>query len=181
MIANGYNSQTIQPLQQLQPPQPLQTIKSTQPKQQASPEDKKRTNKCVQNFQDQLLDKSIKIDTVEVNRLIILITNNNINIYKSTISVHCPSLPTHKWLCVSEETFEKCHADIYLGYNPSTLQPEGFALRNQLFLTTEVPNKHEFGAPLYGIKRKALDPNIRKLFDLNYLLRNSQLESISYV
>ena len=176
MIANGYNSQTTQPLQQFQPPQPLQTIKRTQPKQQASPEDKKRTNKCVQNFQDQLSNKKIFHD-VEFNRLIIRITNN-INIYKSTISVHCPSLPTHKWLYVSEETYKEHQADIYLGYNPSTLQPEGFAIRSHLFLT-ELLGKS--GTLLYGITRKALDPNIGKLFDSNYLLRNSQLESISYV
>ena len=170
MIANGYNSQTIQP------PQPLQTIKLTQLKQQASPEDKKRTNKCVQNLQYQQSNKNIA-HTVEANRLIIPIRCNN-NIYKSIISVHCPSLPTHEWLLVGRETFEKRHADIYLGYDPSTLQPEGFAMRNQLFLT-ELLDKS--GAPLYGITRKALDPNIGKLFDLNYLLRNSQLESISYV
>ena len=52
-------------------------------------------------------------------------------------------------------------------------------MRNQLFLT-EWPDKS--GAPLYGITRKELDPDIGKLFDLHYLLKNSQLEPpISYV
>lgn len=184
MIANGYNSQTIQPLQQLQPPQSLQTIKPTQPKPQASPKDKERTNKCVQNWRNQLSNKKI-VHSVEFNRLIIPIQDNINNNYKSIISVHCQSKPTHKWLFVSRETFEKYHADIYLGYDPSTPQPqpEGFAMRKDLFLTEW---RDEVGAPLYGIMRAELDPNIGKLFDLNYLLKNSQLEPtqlepISYV
>ena len=171
MIASGHNHQTLQP--------PLQNIGQTQPKQQASPEDKKRNQICVQNWHEQLSNKNI-FHGIEVNRLIIRISDNTTNIYKSIISVHCPSQPTHKWLLVSRETFEKRHADIYLGYDPSTLQPEGFAMRNQLFLTCEVLDKS--GAPLYGITRKELDPNIDQLFDLNYLLKNSQLEPpISYV
>ena len=158
---------------QLQPPQPLQTIKPTQPKQPAaSPENIERTNKCTLNFQYLQLKKNI-VSTLECNRL--TIPNG---IYKSIISVHCPSKPTHKWLFVGKETFEKRHADIYLGYNPITLGPEGFALRDQLFLTEFLDKS---GAPLYGIKRKELDPDIDRLFDLNYLLRNLQHEPISYV
>ena len=177
MIANGYNHQTIQ----LQPPQPLQNIEQPQPKQQASPENIERNKICVQDWQNRLSNKKILHD-IEANhnhRLIIRIQDNT-NIYKCIISVHCPSLPTHKWLLVGRETYEKLHADIYLGYDPSTLQPEGFAMRNQLSLTYEVLDK--FGAPLYGIEREALDRDIDKLFDLNYLLKNSQLElPISYV
>ena len=169
---------TYHEYQRLQPPQPPQNIKQTQPKQQASPENIERTKKCVQNFQYQLSNISNKNITVEFNRLIIPIHYNNINDYKSIISVHCPSLQTHKWLLVDKETFEKRHADIYLGYDPSTLQPEGFAMRNHLFLT-ELLDKS--GARLYGITRKKLDRNIGKLFDLNYLFQNSQLELISYV
>ena len=170
MIANGYNHQTIQ----FQPPQPLQNIKQTQP--QASPEDIERTNERTLNFQNQLLKKNI-VSTLECNRLII-----PIGIYKSIISVHCPSVERYKWLPgVCRETFEKYPADIYLCYYSDTPQPQGFAMRNQLFLTKAVPNKHEYGAPLYSIEREKLDRKISKLFDLDYLLRNSQPEPISYV
>ena len=166
MIANGYNHQTIHP----QPPQPIQNIEQPQQKQQASPEDIERNQFCVKHWHNQNSNKNI-IHSIEFNRLIIPISYD-FNNYKSIISVHCPSVPTHKWLLVGRETYEKYHADIYLGYDPSTLQPEGFAMRNQLSLTCEVLDKS--GAPLYGITRKELDPNIGKLFDLNYLLKNSQ-------
>ena len=76
MIANGYNHQTIQP----------------QPKQPASPEDIKRTNKCVQDLQNQYEYKKIWVHSVETNRLIIRIQDNTNNIYKSITSVHCASL-----------------------------------------------------------------------------------------
>lgn len=173
MIANGYNHQTIQP----QPPQPLQNIEQPQPKQQASPEDIERHKICFQDCQNRLLNKTI-ISTVDLNHQLIIPIGNN----KSIISVHCPSLGRHKipnyhyeprWLYVNRETYEKYHADTYLSYDPFTLQPEGFATRGQLFLT------HPSGKPdvwVYGIKREALDRNIDQLFDLNYLLKNSQLE-----
>ncbi len=201
MIAKGYNHQTIQPLQHHntmwddliahyerqppQPPQPLQNIKPTQPKQQASPEDIKRNQFCVQDCQKQYSNKEIRVHSVETNRLIIRIQDNT-NIYKSIISVYCASLflkrkkPHYEpqWVYVDKETYEKYHADIYLSYDPFTFQPEGFAMRGQLFLT------EPFGRPgvwVYGIMRAELDRNIDQLFDLNYLLQNSQLESISYV
>ena len=194
MIDKGYNHQTIQSLQQhntmwddlrthyeRQPPQPLQNIKPTQPKQQASPEDIERTKICVQNWHDQLSNKKIFHD-IEANRLIIRIRDNTNNIYKSTISVYCASLslkrkkPNYEpqWVYVDKEIYEKYHADIYLSCDPFTLQPEGFAMRDQLLLTK--PS----GKPdvcVYGIMRAELDRNIDQLFDLNYLLKNSQLES----
>ena len=176
MIANEHNHQTLQS---------LQNIEQTQPKQQASPEDIERNKICVQDWQNQLSNKKI-LHNVETNRLIIRIQHNT-NIYKSIISIYCPSpgrykIPNHhyepQWLYVNRETFKKYHTDIYLSYNPFTLQPEGFALRGQLFLT-QPPHKPDVG--IYGIKREALDPNIDKLFDLNYLFKNSQPESIHYV
>ena len=51
-------------------------------------------------------------------------------------------------------------------------------MRGQLFLT-EPPGKP--GVWVYGITREVLDRNIDKLFDLDYLWKNSQLEPISYV
>ena len=167
--------------QKLQPPQPLQNIEQTQLKQQASPEDIERNKICFQNWQNRLLNKNIT-STVDLNHQLIISIGNN----KSIISVYCASLslrrkrPSYEpqWVYVNKETYEKYHADIYLGYNPSTLQPEGFAMRGQLFLT-EPPGKP--GVWVYGITREALDRNIDKLFDLDYLWKNSQLEPISYV
>ena len=66
--------------------------------------------------------------------------------------------------------------------------PEGFVARNQLELRSDaIPNWDNPGEPLWTIELKKLDPEINKLFDLNYLLQNSQPvpnpqpEPISYV
>lgn len=175
MIANGYNHQTIQP----QPPQPPQNIEQPQLKQQVPPEDIERNQSCVQDWHKKLKNKKIFHD-IEVNRSIIRILDNT-NIYKSIISVYCASLSLRRkipnyepqWVYIDKETYEKYHADIYLSYDPSKLQPEGFAMRGQLFLTSP---RGKPDVRVYGIMRAELDSNIDQLFNLNYLLKNSQLE-----
>lgn len=166
----------------------VNAFQTAQQRVQEKQQDREQTNKYTQDFQDQLLAKGIKTSDVQANRLIIRITDN-INIYQSIIAVHCPSEPHHKFLPgVTTENREKYHVDIDLCYDPSTGIPEGFALRNQLeFRSDAMPNKENPGEPLWTIERKKLDPDINKLFALNYLLQNSQpepnpqSEPISYV
>ena len=108
MITNGYNNQTIQQIQQQLDQQPTQ-------------EDKERTQRCTEDFQNKLLNKNI-ISTREYNRLII-----PYGVLNFRLSVHCPSpgwyvIPDRtynpKWLFVKKETYDNYYADIYVGYNP---------------------------------------------------------------
>lgn len=160
MITSGYNYQTIRSVQQVQ----------QQIEQQPTQEDIKRTLHCTEDFQNKLLNKNIISDR-ECNRLIIPYYP-----FKIILAVHCPRpnqfyIPQH--LFVDKETYENHYADIYVGYDPSTLQSEGFAIRSQLVLMRCKPFVW-----VYGIQRIELDNNLDTLFDLNKL---QQLSNISYV
>ena len=87
-------------------------------------------------------------------------------------------IPNHsynpQWLFVKKETYDNYYADIYVGYNPFTLQPEGFAMRNQ-FVLMQCKRR----VWVYGIQRIELYGNIDTLFDLDKL--QQLLLNVSYV
>ena len=169
MINNEYNHQIIQSLQQVQ-----QQLEQQQPTQK----DTKRTEHCTEDFQNKLLNKNIISDR-ECNRLIIPYSR-----LKIRLSIHCPSqgwfvIPNRpynpQWLYVKKKTYDNYYADIYVGYNPFTLQPEGFSMRDRLVLMECKP-----WVWVYGIQRIELDNNIDTLFDLDKL-RQLWLSNIKYV
>ena len=173
MITNGYNQATMQQIQQI-----LQTQHQFE-QQQPTQEDRERTQRCTEDFRNKLLSKNI-ISNRKCNRLIIPYGGLNFR-----LSVHCPSpgryvIPNQlyepQWLYVNRETCDNYYADIYVGYNPFTLQPEGFVMRGELSLT-EPPGKP--GVWVYGIKRVELGNRIDTLFDLEKL--QQLLSNISYV
>ena len=198
MIVNGYNPETIQPSQSLQPLQP-----------EASPENKARVQKCVQHFHNlllpnlpsnQLSKEGISFTLLKrpelkpPNKFELTIQRydhytNNYCDKTIIIPIHCPEKSTHQYLCVgTQEIFWKFPADFYVGYWPSTLelksfepQPQGFAMRDQF------DHNNKVGPWVWNIERKNLDTNIGQLFDLNYLWNNSQPKNksqpktISYV
>ena len=169
MITNGYDQATMQQILQTQ-----QQLEQQQPAQ----EDIERTQRCTEDFQNKLLNKNIT-STREYNRLIILYGS-----LKFTLSVHCPSsgwyvIPDRpyspKWLFVRKETYDNYYADIYVGYDPFTLQPNGFAMRNQLILM-----QCKRRVWVYGIQRIRLYRDIDPLFNLDALERLLFL-NVSYV
>ena len=172
MITNGYDQATMQQIQQI-----LQTQHQLE-QQQPTQEDKERTQRRTEDLQNKFLNKNIN-STRECNRLIIPYGPLNF-----TLSVHCPSpgryvIPDQpynpQWLFVKKETYDNYSADIYVGYDPSTLQPEGFAMRDQFRLM-----QCKRRVWVYGIQRIELDPNIDTLFDLDKL-RQLLLLNVSYV
>ena len=144
--------------------------KKTQNQQKASQEDIERNLTCVQDLHQRLSQLNIIFKRGKLDHQLIIpvpICNTNY-ILNYIISVHCPSLARYKWLYVTRETFENNPADIYLGYDPSTRQPEGFAPRDQLF-RRQPPGRDVW---VYGIEREKLeklDPKLNQLF--GYLLK----------
>ena len=161
MIINGCNYQPTQSIQQAQ----QQLFE-----QRATRVDIKRTQHCTEDLEKKLLNKNI-ISSRECNRLIIPYGHQKIR-----VSVHCPQPKlSHIHLFVGQKTYNAHFADIYVGYNPFTLQPEGFAIRHQL-----VPMQCKPGVWVYGRPRVALDKNRDTLFDLSKLQQLS-LSDIRYV
>ena len=169
MITNGYDQATMQQIQQI-----LQTQHQFE-QQQPTQEDRERTQRCTEDFQNKLLNKSL------ISNRKCKIDNPILNF---RLSVHCPSrgwyvIPNHsynpQWLFVKKETYDNYYADIYVGYNPFTLQPEGFAMRNQ-FVLMQCKRR----VWVYGIQRIELDRNIDTLFNLDKL-RQLLLPNVSYV
>ena len=166
MITNRYNYQIIQSTQQVQQQQQLE--------QQPTPEDIKLTRHCTKDFQNKLLNTNIISDR-ECNRLIIPYGH-----LKIKVAVHCPRpnqsyIP--QYLFVDQKTYEEYYADIYVGYDPFTPQPQpdGFAMRSELVLMQCKPLVW-----VYGIQRIELDNNLDTLFNLDKLQQLS-LSNISYV
>lgn len=181
-----------------EPPQLSQPIQTLQPEASlgASPENIARTQKRVQHYHNLLLSnlpsyqlsnggvyfRSSNIGPIHPNqfKLTIECQDHATHYYYKyiIISIHCPSAESCRWLPPIEiETYKTDPADIYLCYFPFKLEPQGFALRDQLFQTLKI-NRYK---PLYSIEREKLNTNTDQLFDLHYLWHNSQLNRAQVV
>ena len=128
--------------------------------------DKERTNECTADWAKRLTNKIPNYRQID-NQFTIPIPDiyNPNYIHTCIIAVHCPSKEGHNLLLVNKETYKNYPADIYLGYDPGTLEPQGFAMRDELSSTV--------GYNSYGIERVKLNRNINQLFDLTFLLKNT--------
>lgn len=186
MIVDGYNFDPIQLPQSLQTLQPEASVG-------ASPENIEQNQKCVKHFHNLLPNpphqifingcvffRLSNIKLIYANQFELLIErqdNPNYYHYKTIIiSIYCREKPTNQYLCAgTEKVFKDFPADFYVSYCPSTLTPQGFAMRNQLDLNHNVRHRYKPGKQIWNTELENLDTNINKLFDLHYLWHNSQL------